>query len=244
MENLFNSIGTKLYETGNHHGYLIEWKLISPFLKKWSHNRDPDMARVSEMHDYYINGGYIPNTIHIAELSNEGLVCYDGNHRREVFNKSINNHNTCIIDVMFNATQSEVFNSFNNINKYVQVPAIFVESESPEIKLQIIELVKQYESNYKPFVSSSSRCISPNFNRDQFIDNIYNIYKDLQAKYTIEDISKALIKLNQEYANGNMCRSFKHYRQNVIDKCSKYGLWLFLDKQIPSDHVEKILTRI
>ena len=51
---------------------------------------------------------YIPKMIHLAELNEEGLICYDGNHRREVFNL-LQKDFLCIIDIIFNATQEDVF---------------------------------------------------------------------------------------------------------------------------------------
>lgn len=110
METVVESLGTNIYESNHHKGYLILWKLIAPMCKKWSRNRAPNVERVKEMFDYHVNAdGYIPNTIHLAELSDEGLVCYDGNHRREVFNmcNAQGKDIICIVDIMFNATQSD-----------------------------------------------------------------------------------------------------------------------------------------
>jgi hypothetical protein len=55
---------------------------------------------------------YIPKMIHLAELNEEGLICYDGNHRREVFNL-LQKDFLCIIDIIFNATQEDVFYAFD-----------------------------------------------------------------------------------------------------------------------------------
>lgn len=85
MENTLSLLGTKLYEDGLHKCFLIKWKAIEPLCKKWSRNRNVDNERVKEMMEYYKAGGYIPRIIHLAELEAEGLACYDGNHRREVF---------------------------------------------------------------------------------------------------------------------------------------------------------------
>ena len=57
MEAIFDSLGQCIYKTQLHKGYLIKWRLVSPFCKKWSGNRDADMSRVTEMVDYYHKGG-------------------------------------------------------------------------------------------------------------------------------------------------------------------------------------------
>ena len=68
------------------------------------------MSRVVDMYEHYKVGGYIPKLIHLAELEGEGLVCYDGNHRREVM-KLLGNDGydvDCIVDIMFNTTKDDV----------------------------------------------------------------------------------------------------------------------------------------
>lgn len=245
MESVLSSLGKCIYNTNDHHGYIIQWNLISPLCKKWSRNRDADITRVNEMILYHTKGGYIPRIIHLAEIKDEGIVCYDGNHRREVFNKcSVEDDITCIVDIMFDTSQNEVYKAFNNINKCVQVPAIYIVEETQNtntIKASIIELVKDYEVNYKQLLSSSSRCHAPNFNRDMLTENIYNIYKSFSNELTIDKIKIILKRLNNEYANGNMCRPHSSYKKNIIDKCKKYNMWLFIEKSIPNVHVEKLL---
>ena len=86
MEAVLSQLGKSIYDCNGHNGFIIRWKLVAPFCKKWSRNRDPDMERVNEMIDHYHKGGYIPRMIHLAEIKDEGVVCYDGNHRKEVFN--------------------------------------------------------------------------------------------------------------------------------------------------------------
>ena len=251
MEAIIESLGTNIYESNGHKGYLILWKLISPFCKKWSRNRDPDMERVKEVYDYYMNhSGYVPNMIHLAELPDEGLVCYDGNHRREVFNMGIaqGSEIICIVDIMFDTTQRDVYKAFTNLNKSVQVPAIYIdEGENNEtiestIKLEIIALVKHYETQYKSFLSTSPRYHAPNFNRDALVDNIYAIYKSFNKTVTISEIGKLLTKLNTEYSQGRLCRPHSSYRTTLLEKCRKHNMWLFIERAIPFEHMELVLN--
>ena len=244
METLFSSLGSQIYETSGHKGYMIEWKLLYPICKKWSRNRDADKERVNEIKDFLENGGYVPQIIHLAELKDEGIVCYDGNHRREVFNitdKKI----ICIVDVMFSATQMDVYKSFTALNKSVQVPEIYIEDDCKNVnvvKEEILEFVKRFEKKYKQFISASPRCHSPNFNRDCLIDNIYSLYKSFNGVVGIKQIEVLLETLNCEYSRGNICRNHKCYKRSVLDKCKQYNLWLFLEKTIPFEHVEYIFN--
>jgi hypothetical protein len=114
----------------------------------------------------------------------------------------------CVVDIMFDASQNSVYKAFNNINKSVQLPAIYIEESNDEndVKAQIVKLVREYETKYKPFLSTSARCHAPHFNRDTLTDNIYSIYKSFCNAVSIEQIGKLLIRLNAEYAHGRMCR--------------------------------------
>lgn len=245
MYPVLKSLGQEIYShaTGHnvHKGFLVKWSLIGPLCKKWSRNRDPDQERVSEMIAHCNKGGYIPRLIHLADVAGEGLVCYDGNHRREVFNQIESEDNTCIIDVLFDASQADVYKAFNDINKAVQVPAIFLEegTEVEKVKQEILDLVRSYESKYKAFVSTSARYHAPNFNRDAFTDNIYSLYKSFNGTKSVADIAALLEVLNQDYADGKRCRPHSAYKPVVIDKCKK-GLWLFIDRVIPFEHLEQV----
>lgn len=243
MEAIFDSLGQSIYDINGHKGYMIQWKLISPFCKKWSRNREPDMERVNEMVEYHHKGGYIPRMIHLAEVKDEGIVCYDGNHRKEVFNICNDEGVVCVVDVMFDATQNKVYKAFNNINKSVQLPAIYIEeaNDDNDVKAEIVKLVKVYETKYKPFLSTSARCHAPHFNRDSFTDNIYNIYQSFGKAVSIDEIGKLLEKLNNEYAHGRLCRPHSIYKQQLLDKCKKHNMWLFIEKSIPFEHVERLL---
>ena len=242
MESVFKVFATELYRSGNHIGYNVKFKHINPICKKWSKNRNPDMERVTEMHEYYKAGGYIPRFIHLAELEGEGIVCYDGNHRRELLKLIDNGEVDCIVDVLFNASRQDVHEAFSSVNRAVDVPEIYLDDVS-NIKDEVLELVKKYETKYKSFTSKTSRCRSPNFNRDVFTDNITKIYKYFNGSKTIPEIEDLLEKLNREYANGKICRPHSKYASSAIDKCKKFGLWLFLEREVSPEHIEKISNK-
>ena len=242
MENIISSFASKIYTHGKHVGYVLKYKHLKPLCKKWSKNRQPDMSRVQDMYEHHVNGGYIPKLIHLAELPDEGLVCYDGNHRREFLNLNADDEIECIIDVMFNVTTEDVLEAFEVINKAVDVPEIYLE-DSMNIKDDVLELVKQYETKYKSFVSKAAKCRSPNFNRDVLTDNITKIYRYLNGSKKIKEIGELMDILNVEYSKNKICRSHENYKDNTIQKCKKYNLWLFLEREIPCEHVERVARK-
>jgi hypothetical protein len=199
MESIITSFAKRIYTHGNHVGFVLKYKQLQPICKKWSKNRHPDMNRVQEMYEYHNNGGYIPKLIHLAELKDEGLICYDGNHRREYLQMIEDDEVECVVDIIFNATNDDVIESFKAINKAVDVPEIYLE-DSMNIKDDVLELVKKYETTFKPFVSRSSKCRTPNFNRDVFTENITKIYRFMNGSKTIKEIEELLNILNLEYS--------------------------------------------
>lgn len=239
MENILSSVATKIYEQGNHTGFVIAFKHLKPLCKKWSKNRDPDMSRVKDMTAY---GGYIPKLIHLAELPDEGLVCYDGNHRREHMNTLEDQNTLCIVDIMFNASSDDIYQAFQAINKAVDVPEIYL-GDFMNIKDDVLDLVKKYETTYKSFVSKSAKCRSPNFNRDVLTENITDIYKYLNGSKTIAEIGELLNTLNNEYSKNKMCKNHTKYPDAIVEKCKKHNLWLFLERRIPPEHVEGLMAR-
>jgi hypothetical protein len=247
MEAYFNANGQLLYVNGKHKTYSIIWGKIDSQCKKWSRNRDADMNRVDEMDTFQGRGGYIPRMIHLAVLEDEGLVCYDGNHRRELFRRgSLLYDIRCIVDVIFGATQRDVYEAFNHINKSVQVPELYFEESdggaTPCVKDEIVALARSYEKRYKPFLSTSAYCHRPNFNRDGFVNNIYDIYLGLDKKLGVSQIAVALEVLNEKYGADQLCKKHARYPKGVIDKCAQHGLWLFLERTVPLEHVKQCLT--
>lgn len=242
MKALIESLGKPLYQQHDHYGYLIDWRLIAPICVKWSRNRDPDQTRIEEMYQFYLKGGYIPAVIHLAELNTEGLVCYDGNHRRELYNRLINQDEALrlavMIDVVYQSNQNTIYDAFNALNRSIQVPAIYLEEQdSKKINDELLKIVKSYETKYKKFLSTSSRCHPPHFNRDSLLDNLYEIYKAFNGKIDVGELMGLLEELNKAYASGDICRPHENYRENVINKCKEHGLWLFLERRIPFEHV-------
>ena len=236
MKKIFEKLGELIYVQNKHFGYKIKWSYVSSLIQKWSRNRQPDSSRIQEMTVFYKNGGYIPPILHLAELKDEKLVCYDGNHRREVFDILKDPDLTIIADCMFDVTQTDVYFAFENINKSIQVPALYFEDVG--VKEEILQLVKEYETNHPQFISTSPRYHSPNFNRDIFIDDVFDIYK--QTGYPIQEIKSLLMKLNDAYKSGKLCKSHDKYKKSAIDKCAKYDFYLFLERRISSENLIKL----
>jgi hypothetical protein len=58
---------------------------------------------------------------------------------------------------------------------------------------------------------------------------------------SVKDIGKLLEELNVEYSQGRLCRLHSMYKPHIVEKCKKYNMWLFIERIIPFEHVEKEL---
>lgn len=184
----------------------------------------------------------------LANIKGEGLVCYDGNHRRCMFERlyELGDEFDCevIIDIMFDVTQEQVYTAFENVNKSIQVPAIYLDDDLSKVKDDIIKLVDSYVLRYKAFVSSSSKCHRPSFNRDTFIEDVSNIFiyfKKGKDPLSIEDIRNLLTKLNVYYGKQQLNYDHSTLTETSLKKCKKHDFWLFgHERNISINHLEKI----
>lgn len=240
LKAVLDARGQRVYVNSGHVGYAIQWSVLSPLCRQWSRNRDVDASRVAEMLAFHRSGGYIPRIVHVAVCGAEGLVCYDGNHRRHVFDLLEEEDVLCLVDVMFDASPADVYLAFNNLNKAVQVPALYFEQS--DVKDEILALVKTYEKEYKAFLSPSPRCQVPNFNRDCFVDDVDAVYKHFNGVLSVQQIGGLLTRLNAAYADARLGKPHASFKPAVLEKCRKHGLWLFLERRISLQHVEALLN--
>lgn len=71
-----------VHTNGNHKIYSVPASLLMQLtnagkLKRWSGNRPEDEKRVAVIKEHLIRTHHVNGTIHLALLSDEGLVCYD-----------------------------------------------------------------------------------------------------------------------------------------------------------------------
>jgi hypothetical protein len=243
MDSILQSIGTTVLEYHNHKVVIADWSLVGPILKKWSRNRDADELRVQEIANHILSGGFVPPILHVADLDSEGLVCYDGNHRRSAFMKvPLPPDFKVVLDILCKATQRGVFECFENINKSVQVPAIYTDdTSSTSVKQDILSVVQQFEKQYKAFVSTSNRPNAPNFNRDILIETLYNFWKDHQGTYSVKDIQEALKILNTLYDTRKIDPGINRIRSSTLRKCQQHHFWIFKDRLLNTEHLQNVL---
>lgn len=237
MESILERLGTRVYLSGDHTGYLVNSEVVKVIVKKWRGNRDPEQARVVEIRDYLRLHPSVP-TVSVAWLDGS-LQCYDGNHRREAL-ALLEEPVHIVLDVLACPRgEADVVREFLALNKTVPVSELHLAScgadQQSSERADILALVRSYETRFKQFVKTSHRCNAPNFNRDRFTDNVFRLVASTGR--TVQELADALERLNELYnpkarpldANHPIVVSYAAQRlpDRVREKCERGGLWLF-----------------
>lgn len=205
---------------GNHTVYWMPAKIFNQLpIKRWKHNRPPDEPRVQEIREWIQTSKRVDGIIYLACVDNE-LVCYESNHRREAL-KGIEGLHNILVDMMWDATDEQVKAEFFRLNKAISVPELFV-TEQHEIRVdELLQAVDGFCKNYAALKSNSRHPQRPNFNRDNFLDDLHHLTKDLNIG--VQEAMVRLRRLNTVLG----ARDKTKLSKTVVDKCEKSGLWLF-----------------
>jgi len=188
-------------------------------ITQWKFNRPPDMTRIADIHNWMGQFNRMDGVLNIAYIPHEGLVCFEGNHRR----LALDGLNIMVLmDIIWDVTHEIVTHEFQRLNKSISVPDLYVVENDATLRLEIQEAVSNICKKYPTHISSSGRPIRPNFNRDKLTDELTRLHKELQIP--ISELMNRLEKLNEKYKD-NKDRS--KLSVNVQLKCSMSDLWLF-----------------
>lgn len=187
-------------------------------IKTWKHNRPPDEDRVREIHAEMVESRRVDNIIYLAHTS-DGLVCYDGNHRRLAL-KGVEGIDRILVDVMWRVDDETIKQEFVRLNKAMPVPDLY----TVEPAISFTDLNTVFQQFYKKFKLNKVTSVSPqrpNFNETMITNEFTNAVKAL--KITPDELLRRLYALNETMKT----RDRSKLTQTVIDRCTKGGCWIF-----------------
>jgi hypothetical protein len=216
-------------------------------IENWKNNRPPDENRIPEITRQLQKTSYVDGIIYLAyDEKLQKYYCYDGIHRVHslmfLYSKADNgyeyNHFVTLHIIPY--IENEIRVKFENINKCIPVPQLYVVKEyEKDMKEMIIKVTKYFTNKYKLHFTHSSHPNIPNENRDvftnkitAFIEKYENEIGEKYSKYDKES-DKALIEeleLFNTYRKENEIRRFKKLTAKQREKCSKSGCYLFITK--------------
>ena len=213
-----NNVSTAVQGT-----HTVYWMPASVFaqlpIRRWKHNRPPDATRLAEIREWVQESKRVDGIIYLAWVDNE-LVCYESNHRREAI-KGLEGLHAILVDMMWDATDETIKQEFFRLNKAISVPELFVANESRFSVDELLKSVHGFCDNYSKLQSPSKHPQRPNFNRDLFLEDVYQIVKETGR--SIDDVMDRLTRFNLFLRSKDKSR----LTDRTIAKCEETGLWLF-----------------
>jgi len=148
-------------------------------------------------------------TIHLAWLFDEGLVCYEGNHRLQALREEVE---FVTVDILWNVTEVEIAREFKSINSAQSVSEYLIKDLPSEGKVRtrkeedpITKYVNDTCLTYESLIGKSlgtQRPSRPRFVKDDLLDSVRRVCDKLKSHYTAERVLQALDYLNQAYISG------------------------------------------
>jgi hypothetical protein len=214
--------------------YFIEFSCVSKIIKNWKYNRPHCPIRVSEIEKLIEANEWIPPELHVMkymDMNNNILYCFDGNNRRKAIKNYLKSNPKLsfpvILHTFYNANDSLIRKHFSNINKSISVSELYLchDENEQNLKNKIKEYVDIFTKKYSGLMSPSKICQKPNYQKDIFEQNIYDIYLALDKSVKIEEIFRLLETLNQEIKIKEFFN--QNTNQTIYEKCKKNDMFLF-----------------
>lgn len=205
---------------GKHTVYWMPYTTFGKLdISMWKYNRPLDETRVAEIRDWVDQSKRVDGVIYLACVNGK-LVCYESNHRRVAIAGLVDLHNI-LVDILWDATDEDVKEEFQRLNKAVSVPELYVTKDPIITEAELRPMVTVFCANYGSHYVTSKHPNRPNFNRDGITDQFYRLCGELQIKP--DELKMRINKLNNELAT----RDKTGLSAKVVEKCTKSGLWLF-----------------
>lgn len=187
-------------------------------VKQWKFNRPPDLTRIPEIRDWMSQFRRMDGVLNLAYISGEGLVCFEGNHRRLALEGL---DIPVLVDIVWDVTDETINHEFRRLNKAVSVPDLYVADTPATLRVELEDAVADFRKKYSSMESNSGRPQRPNYNRDKLTDEFTRLHKELVIP--VEELMTRMYSLNDAYSTKDKSKLTDKIRQ----KCEASGLWLF-----------------
>lgn len=261
MKHFFNSSELILSYSETHAIYKILIKdLLVPSVKKWEHNRPPDMERCPDIARFIYTTKKPIDTMIYLSFNNikEEFEVLDGMHRITALN-IIKEENSkpldlleyhefgsgndaiwlysqyILVNIRFNSTIGELIEVFQNLNKSQAVPELYICDHQKEKRDIIDTIANEWYVKYKKHFSSSANPITGHTNRNKFVELLDKLYD----KHKIRDTSADKLRRRLDDANTHISTNIPSKASiDIRVKCRDTGCYLFLYK---NDKLEEII---
>lgn len=187
-------------------------------IKPWKYNRPADMGRIAAIHNWMSEFHRMDGVLNLAHIPGDGLVCFEGNHRRLALEGL---DITVLADIVWEATNESIKHEFKRLNQSISVPDLYVVENDATVRLNIETAVAEFRQKYPTHESPTARPQRPNFNRDKLTDELFRLQKEKMM--SIPDLMIRIYDRNEQLSRADR----SGISENTIKKCLASGLWLF-----------------
>jgi len=130
-----------------------------------------------------------------------------------------------VLNVRINATDGELIELFQSLNKSNPVPELYMRDVKKDKKECIERVCQLWQSQYKLHFSPKNKPNRPNINRDRFTDVLDAVYDN----YHITDETKDRLEQLLDNMNNHISQNIPAKLSKTIrEKCELTGCWLFI----------------
>lgn len=231
--------------------------LLQAPIMNWQYNRPADPERCEEISRYIYRSKKPVDTMLYLSLNQKTnqFDVIDGIHRytaltnikkqTEELDLITNEFGTdpcewlfdsyMILNIRLNATDGELVELFQSLNKSNPIPELYVRDVKKDKKDCVESVCHKWQSMYKTHFSASNKPQKPNINRDRFIDILDAVYDKLHlTEETKSKLEQALQRTNVHISQNLPAKLTK----SIKEKCELTGCWLFI---YTSDELVKML---
>lgn len=229
--------------------------LLQAPIANWQYNRPADPERCEEISKYIYRSKKPVDTMLYLSLNQKTnqFDVIDGIHRytaltnikKQTEDLITNEFGTdpcewlfdsyMILNIRLNATDGELVELFQSLNKSNPIPELYVRDVKKDKKDCVESVCHKWQSMYKTHFSASNKPQKPNINRDRFIDILDAVYDKLHlTEETKSKLEQALQRTNVHISQNLPAKLTK----SIKEKCELTGCWLFI---YTSDELVKML---
>jgi len=220
--------------------------LVQAPIMNWQYNRPADTARCEEIAKYMYRAKKPVDTMLYLSLNQKSnqFDVVDGIHRYTAlmyikkqtdeldFVTNAFGTDPCdwlfdsymILSIRLNATDGELIEFFQSLNKSNPIPELYVRDVKKDKKDCVEHVCHNWQSIYKTHFSASNKPQKPNINRDRFIDVLDAVYDKLH----LTEETKGKLEQALQRTNVHISQNLPKLTKSIKEKCEITGCWLFI----------------
>jgi len=199
-------------------------------LVNWRLNRPPDQTRCAALAQYLQRSGQPIDSVLVLALNHRTrqFDILDGIHRYHALRMMEEPilDAPLIVNIRTNFSEGKLVEVFQNINKSVSVPELYLRDTTKDRRECVERLATQWQMRYPSHFKATKAPQRPNTNRDLFIAFLDHAYDKMELAYETEGrLAVRMEEMNAEVRLGAIAS--KALPDKMVQSCEASGCYLF-----------------